>query len=94
MFSYRFHLLIIRKKWIELSPNPSFILKLIDFSNNCNNFFLIFEPTIFSTKFIYVFFQFSFKTLLSIFGALLCMASGAKLSFACVMKFEVNFSKK
>ena len=54
---------VIRKKWMELSPNPSFILKVIDFSNSCNNFFYEFWAYDFapSTKFLHVF-QFSFKT--------------------------------
>ena len=52
MFSYRFHLLVIRKKWMELSPNPSFVLKVIE--TIFNNFFLSFDTTI-SSKFIHVF---------------------------------------
>ena len=42
MFSYHCHLLVIRKKWLELSPHPSFVLTVTDFYNNCNNFFFDF----------------------------------------------------
>ena len=41
--------------FLELSPNLSFVLNVIDFYNNCIKYFLIFEPKISSKKFIHIF---------------------------------------
>ena len=71
MFSYRYHLMVIIKKWMKLSPNPFLFSRLLTSITIAIKIILIFEPTISTTKFICVF-QCSFKThYLLIFGALL-----------------------
>ena len=87
-FSSRFHLLVIRKKWMELSPNFSFVLIVIEFYNNCVKNFLVFEPKVSSKKLIHIF-QVSFQdTLFFDFVALLFIANGARLSFASLFKIK------
>ena len=82
---YRFQLLVIIKKMDIVKPKSS-VLKVIDFYNNCNNFFFWFLSLRFLQQNTLMFSNFRLRRIIFlILGAFLCIPSAAKLSFNSVL---------